>query len=264
MTLDDAVNLMPGVSSGNSGGTCNERLIFVRGFSRFEVPLTIDGIRVYLPADNRLDFGRFLTSGIAQVQVAKGYVSVLNGMGGAVNLVTSKPTRELEADGRGILNLGHGAEYSGYNLSGLIGTRHDEWYAQASFARNFTDHWDLSDGYTPTAIQGAGRRDLSRTADWRANVKAGFTPNATDEYSAPMSTPRRGPNSTWSRMSSPVSAYAICWTRIISWCPAIPGRVAASSPASAPLTEDAHCLFRRLTLPGGRATTCMARERTAA
>jgi outer membrane cobalamin receptor len=99
VTLDDAVNLLPGVTGGNSGGTRNERLIFVRGFDRFQVPLSIDGIRVYLPADNRLDFGRFLTTDIAQVQVAKGYASVLNGpgaMGGAINLVTSRPTRAFE------------------------------------------------------------------------------------------------------------------------------------------------------------------------
>ena len=37
--LDDAVNLMPGVVAGNSGGTRNERLVFVRGFDRFQVPL---------------------------------------------------------------------------------------------------------------------------------------------------------------------------------------------------------------------------------
>jgi len=184
-TLDDAANLIPGVNSSNSGGSRNERLIFVRGFNRFEVPLSIDGIRVYLPADNRLDYGRFLTSDIAEVQVAKGYVSVLNGpdgMGGAINLVTRKPTRELEADVRGTLNLGREGEYGGYNVSAMVGTRHDKWYAQASYARNFTDHWDLAGGFTPTATENGGHRDLSRTADWRVNVKVGFTPNATDEY----------------------------------------------------------------------------------
>ena len=184
-SLDDAVNLMPGVSSGNSGGSRNERLIFVRGFNRFEVPLTVDGIRVYLPADNRLDFGRFLTSDIAEIQVAKGYVSVLNGpdgMGGAINLVTRKPGKPIEAEVQGTLNLGHDAEYTGYNLSALLGTRHDKWYAQASYARNFADHWDLPGGFTPTAIQAAGARDLTRTEDWRVNVKAGYTPNSTDEY----------------------------------------------------------------------------------
>lgn len=97
-TLDEAVNLMPGVASSNSGGSRNERLIYVRGFDRFQVPLSIDGIRVYLPADNRLDYGRFLTPDIAEVQVAKGHASVLDGpgaMGGAVNLVTRRrPIRD--------------------------------------------------------------------------------------------------------------------------------------------------------------------------
>lgn len=98
-TLDDAANLMPGVTAGSSGGSRNERLLFVRGFDRFQVPLSIDGIRIYLPADNRLDFGRFLTPDIAEIQVAKGYASVLDGpgaMGGAINLVTRKPTKALE------------------------------------------------------------------------------------------------------------------------------------------------------------------------
>lgn len=184
-SLDDAVNLIPGVNSANSGGSRNERLIYVRGFNRFQVPLSIDGIRVYLPADNRLDFGRFLTSDIAEIQVAKGYVSVLDGpdgMGGAINLVTRRPTKALEADFRGTLNLGRSVEYGGYNVSGLLGTKHDKWYAQASYARNFQDHWDLAGGFTPGETENGGHRDLSRTRDWRVNAKVGFTPNATDEY----------------------------------------------------------------------------------
>lgn len=187
-TLDEAANLIPGVTSANSGGSRNERLIFVRGFDRFQVPISIDGIRVYLPADNRLDYGRFLTPDIAEIQVAKGYASVLDGpgaMGGAVNLVTRKPTRELEAEVRGTLNLDSDADYAGYNVFALLGTKHDKWYAQASYTRSFTDHWDLAHGYTPVAgsAENGGARDFSRSRDWRLNAKIGFTPNDTDEYS---------------------------------------------------------------------------------
>ncbi|MBT0671470.1 Plug domain-containing protein, partial [Novosphingobium profundi] len=71
-TLDDAVNLMPGVSATNSGGSRNEQLIFLRGFDRYQVPLSIDGIRVYLPADGRLDYGRFLTAALLQTLVTAG------------------------------------------------------------------------------------------------------------------------------------------------------------------------------------------------
>ncbi|QNQ10605.1 TonB-dependent receptor [Sphingomonas alpina] len=186
VTLDEAVNIIPGVSSSNSGGSRNERLIFVRGFDRFQVPLSIDGIRVYLPADNRLDYGRFLTPDIAEVQVAKGYASVLDGpggMGGAINLVTRKPTKALEVETRGTLDLDRGADYAGYNVFGLIGTKQDNWYAQASYTRNFRDHWDLAGGFVPTVNENGGERDFTRTEDSRLNLKAGFTPNETDEYS---------------------------------------------------------------------------------
>jgi iron complex outermembrane receptor protein len=184
-TLDDAVKLIPGVTSGLSGNSRNERLIYVRGFDRYQVPLSIDGIRVYLPADGRLDYGRFLTPDVAEIQVAKGYVSVLNGpgaMGGAVNLVTRKPEKALDAEARFALNLDNDTDYAGYTGFASLGTRHDQWYAQASYARNFTDHWDLSNKFTPTRNEDGGARNLSCSADWRVNAKIGFTPNATDEY----------------------------------------------------------------------------------
>ncbi|WCT73976.1 TonB-dependent receptor [Sphingomonas naphthae] len=186
-TLDEAAQLMPGVSASNTGGSRNERLIYVRGFDRFQVPVSIDGIRVYLPADNRLDYGRFLTPDIAELQVAKGYVSVLDGpgaMGGAVNLVTRKPTKAIEAEVRGTLSVDRDVDYAGYNVFGLLGTRHDTWYAQGSYTRSYTRHWDLPGGYSPIAgsAEDGGERDFSRSRDWRVNGKVGFTPNATDEY----------------------------------------------------------------------------------
>ncbi|MCC6826951.1 MAG: TonB-dependent receptor [Novosphingobium sp.] len=184
-SLDQAAQLIPGVSAGTTGNSRNERLIYVRGFDRYQVPLSIDGIRIYLPADGRLDYGRFLTPDIAEIQVAKGYASVLDGpgaMGGAVNLVTRKPTKAFEAEARATINLDNDTDYAGYTVFGSVGTRHDTWYAQASYARNFTDHWNLSKDFKPTTNEDGGARDLSRTSDWRVNAKIGFTPNATDEY----------------------------------------------------------------------------------
>ncbi|BBD01723.1 TonB-dependent receptor [Sphingobium sp. YG1] len=119
--------------------------------------------------------------------MAKGYASVLDGpgaMGGAINLVTAKPTKALDIDLRGTVNFDNDTDYAGYNVSAKVGTRHDRWYAQASYARSFTDHWDLPNDFTPrnVALEDGGARDFSRTRDWRVNAKVGFTPNATDEY----------------------------------------------------------------------------------
>jgi iron complex outermembrane receptor protein len=208
-TLDEAVKLIPGVTSTLDGtARRNERGIYVRGFGRWQVPLSIDGIRIYLPADNRLDFSRFLTQDLAEIDVQKGYVSVLDGpggMGGAINLVTRKPTESFESEVR----LGYGdGERDAY---ASVGTRHDGFYVQGSASVLDRDYWRLSDDFVPTSMEDGSRRDGSDNEDSRLNLKVGFTPNDTDEYSisytaqtgekgAPLhvyNNPPNPPNSFW-------------------------------------------------------------------
>jgi iron complex outermembrane receptor protein len=185
-TLDRAANLAPGVSNSNSGGSRNEQMIYVRGFDRWQVPLSIDGVRVYLPADNRLDFARFLTPDVAAVQIAKGYVSVLDGpggMGGAINLVSYKPTKEIEAEGRTQAEFGTDGSFEGTLNYLRGGSRTDRGYVQASGTYRDLTGWMLPESFTPTSVENGGFRDHSDTRDWSVNLKAGYTPNATDEYS---------------------------------------------------------------------------------
>jgi len=185
-TLDQAVNIAPGVVSNfDANGRRNESDIFVRGFGRWQVPLMLDGVRIYLPADNRLDFARFLTADIAEVQIQKGYASVLDGpgaMGGAINLVTRKPTKALEAEGS--LWTGGRGDAEGWNGYAMLGTRQEKYYVQGSANYADRDSWSLSGNYDPTtnSLQPTGQRLSSDSSDSRYNVKAGFTPNNTDEY----------------------------------------------------------------------------------
>jgi iron complex outermembrane receptor protein len=185
VTLNQALDTMPGVIASNSGGSRNEQLLFVRGFDRLQTPISIDGIRVYLPADNRLDFGRFLTADLSQIEVAQGYVSVLNGpgaMGGAINLVTRKPRSELDIDARSGLTLGNSGSLDSENASVSVGTNQGEYYLQGSWSWNETQRFELSDDYVATASQPAGFRKHSRNRDWTMHLKAGWTPNDSDEY----------------------------------------------------------------------------------
>jgi iron complex outermembrane receptor protein len=185
-SLDQAVNMVPGVvSTFDSNGRRNESDIFVRGFGRWQVPLMVDGVRIYLPADNRLDFARFLTGDIAEVQIQKGYASVLDGpgaMGGAINLVTRIPVKAFEAEGS--IWAGGRTDAEGWNGYAMVGTRQPRFYAQASANYSDRDSWSLSGNYQPTAnsLQLSGTRFSSDTSDSRYNVKAGWTPNDTDEY----------------------------------------------------------------------------------
>jgi len=186
VSIDQALDLVPGAAAGNTGGSRNERVAFIRGFDRFQTTLSIDGVRVFLPADNRIDFARFLTADLSEIQVSKGYVSVLDGpggVGGAINLVTRKPSEPFE----GAIRLGAGFDGDGSlnsnSVSGRIGGRSDHVYAQISGARNKRTHWAPPDDYRPTTLENGGNRDHSDSEDWRVNAKVGFTPNATDEYS---------------------------------------------------------------------------------
>ncbi|WAC17972.1 TonB-dependent receptor [Luteolibacter sp. SL250] len=190
-TLDDALRTTPGVQSSNSGGARNERMIYVRGFERWQVPLSIDGVRIYLPADNRLDYGRFLTPDLSEIQIHKGHASVLDGpggMGGAINLVTRKPTREFEGELRSSTEFGNTGDPATYTLFGSAGKRQELFYLQASASLRDSDGYYLSRDYDPRnvgaggPVQGKGKRDFSEVKDWRVNIKAGLTPNATDEY----------------------------------------------------------------------------------
>ncbi len=183
-SLDQSAKLIPRVTASSSGGSRNEQLLFVRGFDRFQVPLSIDGIRIYLPADNRLDFGRFLTADIAEVQVAKGYVSVIDGpgaLGGAINLVTRTPSEQLVLEARASLTVDRKLDAAALALFGYAGTRQDRWYAQVSGAWTERDFFTLASGFQPTANQASGRRDLSDTRDWRVKARVGFTPGEGQE-----------------------------------------------------------------------------------
>lgn len=188
-SLEQAVNMAPGVTAHTMGGRRNERDIYVRGFDRTRIPLSIDGVRVYLPADNRLDMARFLTSDLAEVQIQKGYVSVLNGpggMAGAINLVSRKPTEAFEAEARtGLITSGDASDLNQWSTYGYAGTRQKGYYAQISGTIVDQDHFSLSKDFRPVNLvhEDGGARDHSDFRDWRVNAKIGLTPNATDEYS---------------------------------------------------------------------------------
>jgi iron complex outermembrane receptor protein len=194
--LRDAVDIAPGVTSHSAGGRRNEGDIFVRGFDRLRVPLSIDGVRVYLPADNRLDMNRFVTPDLAEIQIQKGYVSVLNGpggMGGAINLVSRKPTKAFEAEARsGVVMNGDLDDMNQWSSYAYAGTRQKGYYAQVSGTIIDQDQFNLSDDFSPYQsspfdpsfpYEDGGDRQGSDFRDWKINAKVGLTPNATDEYS---------------------------------------------------------------------------------
>jgi iron complex outermembrane recepter protein len=183
MNLSSASNILPGINISNVGGR-NEGMIYVRGFDMRQVPLYLDGVPLYVPYDGYVDPNRFLTMNLSEVNVSKGFTSVLYGpntLGGAINMVSRKPEKRLEG------NLTAGGSYGGDQIdSGFgainIASNQGKWYVQAGLSLLNRDFMPLSGSFTPVKNENGGERDNSDTRDRNATIKVGYTPNSTDEY----------------------------------------------------------------------------------
>jgi iron complex outermembrane receptor protein len=182
-----ALDYLPGVSIQHLSQNRNEAGIMVRGFStRGQVPLYVDGIPISVPYDGYVDFNRFLTSDIAEVQVAKGYSSPLlgpNALGGTINLVTQEPTKKIDIDA--LIGAGSGNTL----LSALrIGSRWRHFFFQGSLDWLQADFIPLSGDFP--VLQYRNLPDIVMThhlnnswsRDERFTGRAGWTPKGQDEY----------------------------------------------------------------------------------
>lgn len=182
-----ALDYRPGVSIQHLSANRNEEGIMVRGFStRGQVPLYLDGIPISVPYDGYVDFNRFLTSDIAEVEVARSYSSPLlgpNALGGTINLVTQEPVKKFDADA--LIGTGSGNAL----LSSLrLGSRWLHFFFQGSLDWLQTDFIPLSGDFP--VFQYRNLPDITMTShlnnswsrDERFTGRVGWTPRRQDEY----------------------------------------------------------------------------------
>ncbi|MFY9143027.1 TonB-dependent receptor plug domain-containing protein [Sulfuricurvum sp.] len=177
-TVADALDNTSGVSLGMMGAR-NETTVSIRGFDAKRVGVFIDGIPVYVPYDGNFDYDRFLTSDIAQIDVAKGFSSIAYGantMGGVVNIISKRPTKALEGDIKAGMVLDSDTALSRKTASLNIGTRQDHLYAQLGAVYSDQSHFSLSDDYSPVAgsVQPKGDRLRSQSEDYKISLKGGY------------------------------------------------------------------------------------------
>jgi iron complex outermembrane receptor protein len=111
--------------------------------------------------------------------VEKDGASVLygpNSMGGAINLISAKPTHRLE------LNGGAGWLTGGYESNVNAGARLNKFYFQANASQYKRDYYNMSKDFVPTKTEDGDRRDNSYNNDWKYGFKIGFQPNSKSEY----------------------------------------------------------------------------------
>ena len=159
----------------------------MRGFTtRGQVPFYFDGIPISVPYDGYVDFNRFLTSDLAELQVTKGYSSPLlgpNALGGTINLVTIEPVKKFE--GEALIGTGSGDTL----LSSLrLGTRWEHFFVQGSLDWLQQDYIPLSGNFQVNQythlpnITMTDQLNHSATQDARYTGRFGWTPREGDEY----------------------------------------------------------------------------------
>jgi iron complex outermembrane receptor protein len=184
-TLDRAFVLASGTSVSMVGAR-NETDVWIRGFDRWRVPLYQDGIPVYLPYDDKIDFGRFSTIDLSSIQISKGFASVIDGpgaMGGSINLVSRLVTQPFEGEARYQDNLDSHGDHAESIADVFLGTRQSNWFVQGAGSFDRQSHFRLSDDFSGGTLQGPGDRIDSFHQDYKINLKAGFDPSPGNDYS---------------------------------------------------------------------------------
>lgn len=182
--LSEALDLVPGVSVQNLGQR-RERLISVRGFSSRQVPLFIDGIPVYVPYDGNVDLARFGVDYVSRIVVSKGLTSLLYGpniLGGAVNVVSRKPSRPFEASVRLSSEADDRFDSSNDRASLTLGGQLGNWYGYASASHSKSDGYRLPSDFTPVAAEDGGRRESAQSRDNVFTAKIGYAADEDNEY----------------------------------------------------------------------------------
>ena len=175
-TVSEALDNLSGVNQDLQGGR-GESTLYIRGFDAKRVGVFIDGIPVYVPYDGNFDYGRFLTTDIGSIDVSKGYSSVVYGgntMGGVVNIVSRKPTKEFEGNAKAKIVLDSDAKMAKHVESVNIGTKQGNFYGQLGANYSKQDHFRISDDYEATATQPEGERLRSEAQDKKISLKAGY------------------------------------------------------------------------------------------
>jgi iron complex outermembrane receptor protein len=176
--VSDALDTMPGVYT--SIGQKNERNVIIRGFNQRYVPVFLDGIPMYIPYDGYVDTGSLPTNNISKITLTKGNASVLYGpntMGGAINIITKKPQKKVDAKVAATYE-----ENDNWYLNGDVGSRLDKFYVMVSGGYSDSNGYLLSDRFDPQENEDGDERDNSDSENMNVSAKIGFEPSDGHDY----------------------------------------------------------------------------------
>lgn len=183
-TVAAALDMQAGVNLSKTGAR-NEQTLYVRGFDLRQVPVFVDGIPIYVPYDGYVDLARFNTFDLSRIEISRGFSPMVYGantLGGAINLVSRRPSAKFEGEIGGGVTFDSTGSYNGYRSYTNLGTNQGMWYAQFGLSYLDQDYYRIPDNFSARASENGGQRENSYNTDRKFNLKLGLTPNSSDEY----------------------------------------------------------------------------------
>ena len=183
--LAQAVRMAPGVLMHEATGRRGEPSISIRGYDGTKVGFFLDGIPMMSIYDKQTDFGQYVTQGIDSIHIVKGFTSPVYGMsvmGGAINIVSAKPQKELEVNFHQRLIVGRKSSPDEIRQGFGIGTNQGSYYFQADISHTNREQYPLSSDFKPTLLQPNHNKVNSYYKNITAKLKAGVQ-NENHEYS---------------------------------------------------------------------------------
>lgn len=206
-SVSEALLKLPAFAeSYNSRG---EQSFYLRGMTQAQVPIMFDGVPIYVPYGDIVDTNKLPVSNVSKIQVSKGLSSVLNGpntMGGAVNVITSKPRKKLE----GFID-GSFAGITDRAGSAGVGSKQEKFYVSAAADYADSKGFPLSEHFSPLGSQTSdGVRQNSGYIRRNYSGKLGFTPSENHEYAFAV-------NSVDANYQVPANLYNPRYWRFSKW-----------------------------------------------
>ena len=171
-TLDEAINLLPGVNV-RVGGDGTPR-IDIRGLRTRHVKLLVNGTPFNATYDGQFSPNLISVENIAEIVVTTGGASSLYGSGGnagVINIITKKGSRG--AHGSAGVELAEGSAHLLRATGGYGAEKYDVFVSGSMYER---DYFRLSDHFSPTTTEDGRERENSDYKRDNVFANVGFAP----------------------------------------------------------------------------------------
>jgi len=179
----EALDQLPGLDA-QAGGK-GETKVSIRGFDQGDVKVLIDGVPVYEQYYRTLDLSLIPTDAISKIVVTKGASSVLYGantMGGVINIITKKGSREpvtelISSYGNNATQayiFNHGAAVGDFNYWLTASYRSSDGFELSNDFNENNQYTGIGTEYD----EDGGTRDASDYIKRTINAKIGYEPDA--------------------------------------------------------------------------------------